>query len=180
MHRLAGFYATILAIDDAAPPLEELARAVPGWIEPLALALETTHAADVLTEAWGSEPVHLCIDLSALQTARSLVSRQRQLLGLAAALAQGLAAGAGRGIVAVPVAGPQDSADRVAESAALQAFVARMPGYADPARLIGLQIPMVRGNWSPARCVDVGDLVLMLGHPVSRGLAPYQTVTSRL
>lgn len=178
--RLAKFAATVVAIDTNEDALRALASKAPDRIEPLALNLAQPSAQNILRAAWEHEPLHLCLDLSALMitaTQRCPVAGAR-IAGLASALSDGLLAGAARGVVVLPEPGPDAAPQDHVDAAALVTLVARLPGYAPPTRVCGLTVRSDIGNWSPARCVGVGDLVLILAHPVSRGLKPYQVIAS--
>ncbi len=165
--RLAGFGATVVAIgvDDLA--LRALASRHPSKIEPLAMHSGWRDILRLLKEAWESQPIHIYIDVLPLMEAAVDTENSdafARSTGLTAALKEGMLAGRTLGVMAVPK--PQDRSLRTGYEALLQRF----SNENKPVRMLGVGLPQGNQDWSSQRLVSATDTILMLCHPVSRGV----------
>ncbi len=173
--RLAGFGASVIALGRHDAPLMRLAAEFPERIEPLALPLGRKDLLPLLKEAWGDEPIHFFIDMLALYPfkAREPVSvALGRSAGVFSALSGGLRAGSAQAVMLLPKIADSDSPERQANAAGYEAFLVRVAAACPPGRMTGLRLPCDPKFWTERRCVSAGDVVLMLCHPISRGLKP--------
>ncbi|KUF11895.1 hypothetical protein AVJ23_04755 [Pseudoponticoccus marisrubri] len=170
--RLAGFGATVVALDRDEEALIALARQAPDRIEPLALRPGRRDVLTLLGEAWGATPLDLLIDLLPMT---SLTAGERpgaalaRSAGLVRALLHGIRQGSAQVVMAVPRPERPGDADTQARAAAHVTLVQRCAPACRPGRVAGLGLPL-RTDWSQQALLSAGDLALMLCHPVSRGL----------
>lgn len=175
--RLAGFGATVIAIGQDGVALRDLARTAPSTIEPLALRPGKRNVLTLLHEAWANQPVHIFVDLMALcppDDSGAAVVRDYGFghsAGVAAALVGGIRAGRALCTMAVPRASGDPDPEAQARSAGFSALVRRFSTEATPGRFLGLGLPVDSFDWTAARIMSAGDTILMMCHPVSRGLA---------
>jgi len=172
--RLAGFGAVVVALGWDGEGLHHLAKLAPTRIEPLTLRNGRRDVYQLLQEAWASEPIDLYIDAAPLCPEDAKSAPRPDFLrsaGVAAALAAGLRAGAARAVIAVPEAPHHPPRpEEQARTAGYGVLVERFNTDCAPARFMGLRVPGPPFDWTDAACVSAGDAILMLCHPVSRGL----------
>lgn len=170
--RLAEFGTTVVAIGASEERLQTLARARPERIEPLALRPGRRDVFALLQEAWDEEPVDIFMDLMPLCVTMETTASHAfaQSAGIAAALARGIRNGQARAVVAVPAGGGDSAPEEQARAAGYEALVRRLAAETAPARFLGLRLPVTQ-DWPVADCLSAGDAMMMLCHPVSRGLA---------
>ena len=169
--RLAGFGATVIAVgrDDVA--LRDLARDRPDRIEPLALRPGRRDVLGLLRDAWGGQPVDVYLDVMSLCSATTDAQDYGfgQSAGVAAALVEAIRAGPGYCAMAVPEGGA--GPDGLARAAGFKALVQKFAQKAPPGRFVGLRLPVSPFDWTEQRLLSAGDALLLLCHPLSRGLA---------
>ncbi len=170
-HRLAAFGATVVAMGRSDDQLMALASPFPARIEPLALRPGRRDVLALLQEAWDDTPLDLYVDLTPLciEAEPGPSHAFARSAGLASALARGIAGGAARAVIAVPAVQADSAPDDQARAAGYAALVRRFAAETAPARFLGLRLP-TQPTWDAAACLSAGDAILMLCHPVSRGL----------
>ncbi|MGH1414492.1 MAG: hypothetical protein ACRBB0_13440 [Pelagimonas sp.] len=169
--RLAGFGATVVAIGHDDTGLRGVAKHDPARIEPLALHSGWRDILRLLSEAWADQPIHIYIDVMALSSDVSsgvLSEAFACSTGLTAALRSGLEAGKALGVVAVPT--DVDTTKVHGPKSSYRALLKRFSNGADPIRMLGVGLPGRDHHWAPQGLVSATDTVLMLCHPVSRGV----------
>ncbi|MFW2543991.1 hypothetical protein ACN2XU_15255 [Primorskyibacter sp. 2E107] len=181
VRRLAGFGATVVALGSDEEAMLELAREFPGAVEPLVLRRGWREVVRRLQQAWEDEPVHLYIDLFPLGEAQSL-SATRDLMqksaALAAAFATGLRSGEARAVLGF-AQGQSGAPNRGTRAAGYAGLVRHLDKACRPGRFLGLSLDDRTCSWTPDQCLSAGDTLLMLCHPVSRGVMPGTVVAWR-
>lgn len=171
--RLAAFGATVVAIGADADVLGDLALESPERIEPLPLDPMREDALDLLQEAWGEEPLDIYVDAAPLVpglSGHSAPGAFHVSAGLAAALVPGLRAAQGRAVMCVPTYLDSAQPENLARSAGFRALMAQFSRDAAPGRFIGLSVPGHLSAWTDAANLSASDTIMMLCHPVSRGV----------
>ncbi|MFD1343934.1 hypothetical protein [Litorisediminicola beolgyonensis] len=171
MRRLAGFGAIVVAVDADERGLLELARGHPDRIEPLALDPRCSARWADIAAAWGTEPLHVFLDMTLLapEAATRMGRALADLDALTGALRAGLRRGQATGVIALPVPDRGAARAQVALAAAARAILPELATRSRPARLAGVEIG-TGGPWDADRLTALGDAVLMLCHPVSRAV----------
>ena len=175
--RLAEFGALVIAVGHDDQALQDLARKQPERIEHLVLRPGRRDVLGLLRDAWGGQPVDLFADLIGLMPQRETPGDQparrgfAQSAGVAAALAEGIRAGKAFCTLAIPQADGEPTPDQQARSAGCTALARSFSKDVSPGRLLGLRLPEMPFDWTDARLISAGDTILMMCHPVSRGLA---------
>lgn len=172
VRRLVGFGANVVALGDDEQALWRLARSCDGPVETLGLGRGWRDVLRILQECWTDEPVHLYLDLFPMTEASSLAETRdvfSRSAALAAALVQGLRAGKARAVICFPSA-QGGAPNRGTRAASYAGMVRHFGKESAPGRFHGLMVEDAGSNWSDAALVSAGDAVLMLCHPVSRGI----------
>lgn len=176
--RLASFGATVVVVGRDDQRLRDLARHAPDRIEPLALRPGRRDVLMLLREAWGDQPLDLYVDLTGLcpfgdqGAGEGLEFGFGLSAGIGAALVEGIRTGRADCVMAVPstARGTPDTVETQARAAGFGALVRLFAGDVLPGRFLGLGLPAGRHDWTEACLLSAGDMVLMMCHPVSRGL----------
>ncbi|WP_425100621.1 hypothetical protein [Tropicibacter sp. S64] len=174
VRRLAEFGATVVALGDDAEILWRLARQYPGAVQTLTLGRGWREVLRLLQEAWAEEPIDLYIDLLPLAESHSL-SETRDVFSRSAALASALLPGMRAGQAQAVLCFPQARAgapNRGTRAAGYAGLVRHFNENCLPGRFLGLNFNDADCAWTDADCLSAGDAILMLCHPVSRGVQP--------
>ncbi len=172
-HRLADLDAMVVALGSDESELNVIARHNPSRIQSLQWTDDPHRMTDQIAQVWGAEPLHLLVSVLPFRNAELAALRKTMRLSraLVAAVARGLQAGRGCGVLLYDDAG---TGGRVARRTAEHAF-AKFAGDVQRGhpdlRLHALSAGV---GWSDGNLDRAVDLVLMLGHPVASGLAPAQ------
>ncbi len=169
--RLAGFGATVVAIgvDDLA--LRALASRHPSKIEPLAMHSGWRDILRLLKDAWEEQPVNIYIDVLPLMEGTAQGQRPdtfARSTGLTAALKDGMVAGRTLGVITIPE--PKDSKEDSTNRTGYEALLQRFSTENKPVRMLGVGLPQHNRDWTREQLVSATDTILMLCHPVSRGV----------
>ncbi|MFZ7090658.1 hypothetical protein [Primorskyibacter sp. 2E233] len=175
VRRLAGFGATVVAIGSDEGHLRALAAERPKRIEPLPLQIGGRDVLRLLQEAWADEPLDMYIDIFPLCEAMALAETRdvfSRSASLAAAFAPGIRAGRAQAILTFPQEGVGPADDRDARAAGFAAMVRHFDDKTAPGRFLGVAMLEQGCDWTGADCLSAGDAILMLCHPISRGVRP--------
>ncbi len=171
--RLAGFGATVVAIGKDDLALRALASRHPNKIEPLAMHSGWRDILRLLKEAWEEQPINIYVDMLPLMgdgAAEDDPEAFARSAGLTAALKLGMIAGRTLGVVAIPT--ENEFTDGQSRQSGYSALLAQVSSEIQPARMLGVGLPVADKDWSHQKLVSATDTILMLCHPVSRGVKP--------
>ncbi|WP_136441573.1 hypothetical protein [Pacificoceanicola onchidii] len=170
--RLVGFGANVVALGEEEEALWRLAQRCNGSVETLGLGRGWRDVLRILQDCWADEPVHLFVDLFPMAEATSMAETRdvfSRSAALAAALVHGMRAGEARAVLCFPAA-QGGTPNRGTRAASYAGMVGHFGKECAPGRFHGLKIEDAGNNWSDAALVSAGDAVLMLCHPISRGV----------
>ncbi|WGW02744.1 hypothetical protein [Tropicibacter oceani] len=173
VRRLAGFGAKVVAIGTDEAQLRALAQHSPARIEPLAINMGQRDVLHLLQEAWAEEPLDIYVDLFPLCEAMSLAQTRdvfSRSAALAAAFAPGIRQGRASAVLAYPQGDGRPAPNRGTRAAGYAALVRHFAQQVDPGRFLGIEMRDEGCSWTGSECLSAGDCVLVLCHPVSRGL----------
>ncbi len=98
--------ARVVAIDNDADGLNRLAADCPDRIEPLSVQGNQVETLRLLKDAWGSEPIHLVVNLMPLEFPHNITEQMRALTIIMRSMGRGLIAG--KGALVTVTARPND------------------------------------------------------------------------
>ncbi|MGC1498157.1 MAG: hypothetical protein WA790_20290 [Sulfitobacter sp.] len=98
--------ARVVAIDNDAEGLNRLAADCPDRIEPLSVQGNQVETLRLLKDAWGSEPIHLVVNLMPLEFPHNITEQMRALTIIMRSMGRGLIAG--KGALVTVTARPND------------------------------------------------------------------------
>ena len=180
--RLATFGAQVIAIAGSEAARPPLAAAAACRVVPLVLPYDQTANLEWLRDVSAETALHVYIDLTAVVPATAIVPRDvafARSARVGAIVAAPLRRGAGRAVIGLPELPPDAPPGVSARQAGFAALLQGFAAGAAPARWLGLTLPGLPLGWGAADLTSAGDLVLMLCHPASRGLAGGQRLTWR-
>lgn len=169
--RLAGFGATVIALGRDETKLRALATPNPKQIEPLALHAGWRDILPLLQEAWADQHIDIYVDIMPLMQVDTSLDASDGFAfsaGLAASLRRGLRAGKALSVLVVPGSNPLDTARPAPDS--YRALLQRFTKNNTMVRMVGVRMPRGKESWTRSEALSAGDTILMLCHPVSRGV----------